>query len=640
MPPDPDETLTFVPKETASEDSPNPVAIEQAAATFGRAPKERYERRRVLGRGGMGTVVLVHDHNVGRSVALKELNEDAKDDDALARFAREARVQGQLEHPAIVPVYDVGTNANGKPYFTMKRVRGKSLAQVLAERAAGNEAGYSRRKLLSAFSQLCAAVHYAHERGVIHRDIKPTNIMLGPYGEVYLLDWGVAKIAGETVAGEAPTSDPKVDPGVDADVEAKVGVGAAADITGLGTIMGSLVTMAPEQAVGGEVDARADVYALGAVLFEILTGEPFHPRDEASEVIAKIIAGIEARPSVRVPNADVPPELEELCVKATKLHPADRLPSAMALRDAIEAYLDGDRDLELRREGARKHAEAARRAADEALRPRDGKDGADGAKEEAMRAQALGEVGKALALDPSNKEALATLVDLLTKPPAVTPAEVAAENAADVRKNIRRGGIAGAVLYGYISLNGVGTWMLGVNDERIFATAHVLWALAFVAGVVTALRPSYPALFVMFLLGLGTSTYITSVYGPYLIVSTLIAAHGVLFAFVRDWPLRIAIIVLSAVAWTISVFGEALGLFPTTVRFVDGGIQIRSVVIDFPTTSTTIYLYTSVLAGIVLPALVVGALRSAYHRTELAMRVQSWQLRRLVSDGSARDPRG
>lgn len=614
--------MTFTPAESSAAEVPEKVAVDRTDPTFvGESSAERYEQKRLLGQGGMGSVFLVRDANVGRNVALKQLNEDRTGELVLARFAREARLQGQLEHPAIVPVYDVGTGPDGKPYFTMKRVRGQSLADVLEKMKRNEQTGFSRRKLLSAFSQLCAAAHYAHERGVIHRDIKPTNIMLGAYGEVYLLDWGVAKVVGDVP--ERFQSD--------AEIDAKVGVH-----TSFGAVMGTLTTMAPEQAVGAEVSARTDVYALGAVLFEILTGEPLHPRGEFEEVIATITRGVEARPSVRFPEAEVPPELEELCVKATKLQPADRLPSAMALRDAVEAYLDGDRDLALRKESAREHADAARIAADRVLRAKakGSEDITTAEEEEAIRADALSQVGQALALDPSNKRALATLVSLLTTPPKFTPREIVAEYDAEQRRNIRRGGIAAAIIYAYISINAVATLSLGVHNMRIFLTAHLLWGAAFVTSCITIVRPSYYFLLTTFLFGVSASTYITSVYGPYVLVATLITIHAVLFAFVRSAQQRAMVLVVSAVAWTISVFGERYGLFPRSVYFVNGGLHINSSVMDFPPRATTFFLWAAVLFAILAAAFVIGSLRAAYHRSDLAMRVQSWQLRRLVTDGT------
>src|SRR5207244_2831623 len=145
-----------------------------------------------------GEVALVFDRQIGRDVALKQLRPEARRDDvARARFAREARIQGQLEHPAVVPVYDLGGADDGSLYFTMKRVRGTSLGDILSALSSGESAvakRFSRRRILTAFGQICLTAHYAHERGVVHRDIKPDNIMLGDYGEVYLLDWGLARI--------------------------------------------------------------------------------------------------------------------------------------------------------------------------------------------------------------------------------------------------------------------------------------------------------------------------------------------------------------------------------------------------------------------------------------------------------------
>ena len=306
----------------------------------------------------------------------------------------------------------------------------------------------------------------------------------------------------------------------------------------------------------------------------------------------------------------------------------------MVLRDAIEAYLDGDRDLELRRESAKKHAESAKESAQKVLAKKTATAAGD-QEEEDLRTNALSEVGKALALDPDNKEALGTLVSLLTSPPRFIPSDIRVQHAEAFKRNLRRAGIIAAVIYGYISLNALSTMRLGVHNTGIFWTAHILWALAFFSSILTIFRPSYFALLLTFFWGITTSTYITTVYGPYILVSTLITMHAVLFAFVRDWKPRIAVIAASCVAWTVSVFGEALGIFPQTIRFVEGDMVIHSNVINLPPTTTTIYLYASLLATILFPALVVGALRTAYDRAEMKMRLQSWQLRRLVSDGTA-----
>ncbi len=611
----PSHTVTVAPVTPEEAATPPQVQLETPDAAPRRDEEARYSEGTLIGEGGMGKVLLVRDRYVGRQIALKQLKDDQRSNvRALARFGREARLQGQLEHPAIVPVYDIGRGSDGSPFFTMKLVLGESLAELLDHMAAGKPPRFSQRKLLSAFSQLCVAVHYAHERGVVHRDIKPANIMLGAYGEVYLLDWGVAKVGGDTA--EPLADEPSQE-------------NADSLHTGSGTVVGTVSTMAPEQALGRAVDARADVYALGAVLFHILTGEPFHPKGELSTVIGQILAGIEARASVRTPDVEVAPELEALCVAVTRLHPADRLASAAALHEAIEAYLDGDRDQELRRAAAKKHSDAARAAADSILER--GK-GASTGGDEAMHVRALGEVGKALAFDPTNKDALGTLVELLTSPPKVVPREVEIEERAMTRRRVRMGGIAATVVYGYISLNAFTTWQLGVHDIASFTAAHVLWGCAFLGGLITVWKSSYVPLFITFLFGISACVFVTSIYSPYLMVPPLLTMHAVLFALVQSWRLRIVMIVLASVGWTASVFGEHWRILPTTVCFTNGDMLIHSPVISLPETLTTFYLWLSVLAMVIAPAVVIGSLRTAWMRAEQAMRMQLWQLRRLVSN--------
>ncbi len=584
----------------------------------------RYRTEDVLGKGGMGRVLLAHDQVVGRRVALKQLQPDrVADSGSRARFGREAKLQGQLEHPAIVPVYDIGTDGEGNPFFTMRRVRGQPLDQILQTMAIGQPTKFTRHKLLTAFAQLCLAVHYAHERGVVHRDIKPSNIMLGSYGEIYLLDWGIAKVADEQTSSPRPSFADELDT-------------PAGPHTGRGAVMGSLVTMAPEQALGAEVDARSDVYALGAVLFEILTFEPFHPMGAFAEVVKKVVYGVEPRPSVRVPEADVPPELEEIVVRATKLHPDDRFPTALAMQERLEAYLEGDRDQQLRREGARKHAEAAKAAADEALGRVEGGRGGDApaAPEETARERALREVGRALALDPQNELALGTFVALLTSPPKELPREVRDEELAHLRRRQRIAGIAAACLYGYISVNALFTWQLGVRDVPTFTNCHIGWAIAFVLSIVSAVRPSYKVLFAVLVTGLTTSVYVTNVYGPFLIVPTLLGVHAAIFALVRDWWLRILGMALTSIGWTLSVFGERGGLFPKVLSYADGNLAMSSPVVVLPEGATTFFMYSAVLTSILAPALVIGALRSSSAKIELAARLQAWQLRRLAGDAA------
>jgi serine/threonine-protein kinase len=370
--------------------SPAPGSLHDpaSAAEESLAPA-RYGDRGLLGTGGMGEVRLSWDAWIGREVAVKTVRAaDAAGDPARARLLREARVQGQLEHPGIVPVYDLGVDEAGQPHFSMKRVAGRTLRGLLTTGAA------SRNKLLGIFRQVCLAVEFAHRRGVIHRDIKPENIMVGDFGEVYLLDWGLAKV---------------MDPG-----DARAGAPRAQ--TQAGDMLGTPGYMAPEQiGAANEANERSDVYSLGAILFEILAQEPLHRGKSHEDVLWSTRNRDGVRPSTRC-DLDIPPELDELCHGATRLLPKNRIESARALADAAERYLEGDRDLEGRRKLAAEHATLAEAAANRASAG--GKD----ANEE--RARALREAGRALALDPSAPEALRIATRLMLEPPATLPEEV------------------------------------------------------------------------------------------------------------------------------------------------------------------------------------------------------------------------
>ncbi len=603
--------FTIEETEGVPELSPPPLVTVEAAALDGAA---RYDTRCHLGTGGMGEVLLVEDRLIGREVAMKRLKRQTPN--GRRRFAREARVQGQLEHPAVVPVYDLGVGDGGTPYFTMKRVRGVSLREVLRSFAAGDgvaAARFSRRRVLAAFAQVCLAVHYAHERGVVHRDIKPDNIMLGDYGEVYLIDWGIAKIAG---------SEPILpDDSVAGEPAAGQGPTRADDL------LGTVGYMAPEQArrAHADVDGRADVYALGAILFEILTLERLHEKAPTEVMLDRIVDGVEARPSVRAPHADVPPELEAACVAATRRDPEERMASALELHRVIEAYLDGDRDTEARMRSAQRHAQAALRAAHEALRE-------DTAQhdETRLRAEALRDVGKALALDPGNREALRTLVRLLTAPPRATPASVAQAHMAMLRQQIRRASILGAFAYLYILFNGL--MLIGhISDTTRFLPGQACWIGALAASVATALRPRYSGLFVMLAFS-TTATVLSMPVLGLLMLPGVMAAHAVLYGLMHGWRRRVAALAVIAVGWTLCAFGDRLGLFPATVHTVDGGVLIRSTIANLSQIFSPVRSYLAFLMLILVPAVMVGVMRSWYSRADMQLRLQTWQLQQLVAD--------
>ncbi|AMK76588.1 hypothetical protein A1342_18885 [Methylomonas methanica] len=292
-----------------------------------------YSLRGAVGVGGGGQVLLGFDERIGREVAIKELLDQAANQDAElnARFLREARITGRLEHPGIVPVYDLGKKQSGAPYYVMRLVRGDTLAKAL--KACNTEVlpehALSRRlSLLDRLIDVCEAVAYAHSKGVIHRDIKPGNIVLGPFGETIVLDWGLAKVENEadlTPLMSAAPSKPDDD----------------ADLTRIGDILGTPAYMAPEQANPdfGVVDTRSDVFALGCILYYLLAGHP--PLRGSADDILEQLSSLAPMPSARDPKLPMPSELIAICDKALAKDKSLRFPNAAALADELRAYRDG-----------------------------------------------------------------------------------------------------------------------------------------------------------------------------------------------------------------------------------------------------------------------------------------------------------
>jgi eukaryotic-like serine/threonine-protein kinase len=297
-------------------------------------PRERYDRVRLHARGGIGRIWLAIDEDLGRDVAIKELRpEKTTSRTARERLLREARITGQLQHPGIVPVYElIRGEDRGSPSYAMRLVKGRTLSEAVRDfhsKLRGHRAGpLDQHELLNAFVAVCNTVAYAHARGVIHRDLKGPNIVLGNYGEVVLLDWGLAKLVGgcDDDAGSAPVSP---DP---ADVPSPTVVGKA---------LGTPAYMPPEQAAGKLelVDRRSDVYGLGAILYEILAGRPpfASPESNSDEEIRRAREGRPAPP--RQVCRSAPPALEAICLKAMAYERDDRYASAAALARDVQSYL-------------------------------------------------------------------------------------------------------------------------------------------------------------------------------------------------------------------------------------------------------------------------------------------------------------
>jgi tetratricopeptide (TPR) repeat protein/tRNA A-37 threonylcarbamoyl transferase component Bud32 len=292
--------------------------------------RERYTLTRLHAQGGLGQVWLAVDGDLNRQVALKELRPERGSDQTLAaRFLDEAKVTGQLEHPGIVPVYELARrSSDGRPYYTMRFIRGRTLAEAARDyhrkREAGQAGPLDLAALLNAFVGVCNAVAYAHSRGVIHRDLKPQNVVLGDFGEVILLDWGLAKLVGRPEEAVAFSS-----------VALDTVEGHAATMPG--QVLGTPSYIPPEQAEGAAVNHLSDVYGLGAILYEILTGRPPFEGSDTRELLRRVVVEPPARPREVVPAT--PRALEAVCLNALAKKPADRYTSAAALADEVRHFL-------------------------------------------------------------------------------------------------------------------------------------------------------------------------------------------------------------------------------------------------------------------------------------------------------------
>lgn len=322
------ETLPFVASGVAAADVDIPAS----------AGPGRFRVVRLHARGGLGEVSIAQDVELNREVALKEIQTRfASDPGSRSRFVVEAEITGGLEHPGIVPVYGLGQYADGRPYYAMRFIRGQSLQDAADEFHAGSEEStrYDRyyslefRKLLRRFVDVCEAMAYAHNRGVLHRDLKPGNIMLGKYGETLIVDWGLAKVMGEDSPTPAEFEEPVLQP--------RSGSGSAP--TEMGSAIGTPAFMSPEQAAGrvSELGPTSDVYSLGATLYYLLVGRLPYERQEIAKLLRKVQTGEFPSPRSLMPS--IPKQLEAICMRAMALEQAERYDSPHALAEDIELYL-------------------------------------------------------------------------------------------------------------------------------------------------------------------------------------------------------------------------------------------------------------------------------------------------------------
>jgi len=291
-------------------------------------PQERYTFLRTIGFGGMKSVLLVHDRDTRREVAMAimpDFRDRPKID--LERFVREARLTAQLEHPNIVPVHDLGIDSSGSPFFTMKYLHGQSLSAVIRKLAKGDAEAvhrFSQLRLLQIFIRICNAIEFAHSQGICHLDIKPENVNIGDFGEVLLLDWGLARTVGTESKLVSPNSE---------------------DVDANGHVKGTPGYMAPEQIRPMKefpVGFRSDIYSLGGILYAMLALRGPLTRLPMEEILRRTTSGDIPAPTVMAPDdRHIPAALEAICQKAMALSPAGRYQTVAELREDIFAFQTG-----------------------------------------------------------------------------------------------------------------------------------------------------------------------------------------------------------------------------------------------------------------------------------------------------------
>jgi serine/threonine-protein kinase len=554
------------------------------------APLPGYELGSLIGEGGMGEVMTARDPRIGREVAIKRLKGRSPTPEALQRFLREAKIQARLDHPAIVPVHELGYDGEGRPYFTMRRLTGTTMAEVIQE-------GTAQQRLLRAFVDVCLAIEFAHTRQIAHHDLKPANIMLGDFGEVYVLDWGIARVldeAAESSENQLTMRERQTQPG---------------------TVLGTPGYMAPEQAYGEPCGPATDVYALGCILFEILVGKQLHPSGVAgmrSAIDAPLVA-----PSSRTLN--VPPELDAACVAALAAAPLAR-PTARQLGERVQHYLDGDRDHERRCALSAELLAQATATTD--------------------HADQMQLAGRALALDPESKDSAALVTRLMLEPPEDIPPDLARTiSHSELEQDKRAGRLATVSLASYFGFLPVVLWM-GVTNVSLVVGVYTLVVMmmlltyfqdrALSAGRKFNVYPSLVGNVVI-------AAVITRVFGPFVLVPAIVTIVAIaLMSRPQLQRQPAAVLAICCLGFVAPLALEAAGVLGSTWRVRDGAIELHSTVVQIGGMATQIMLIAGTLAGIVVAGLFSRGLVIAHRDAIHQLQVQRWRLMQLVPESVRR----
>ncbi|MFT3838491.1 MAG: protein kinase [Myxococcaceae bacterium] len=602
---------------TVRSPSGNPIA-----STVELNVPKKLERGERLGKGGMGEVWACTDHQLTRTIALKVATTRQAED--LDRFLREARIQGQLQHPSIVPVHELGSTEDGAPYFTMKKVQGVTLQQVIERLSTGDTeviARFTRRKLLQAYVSICQAIDYAHQHGVLHRDLKPANVMLGDFGEVYVLDWGLAKRVGVEELGGPETPAPltlDIQPG-------------ESNPTVAGSLLGTPGYLAPEQVVGGSATHKSDLYALGVVLFELLTWQRAVEAPNAREALLKTRDGIDVRARVRAPERDVPPELEAICLKACALEPEQRHGSVRQLISEIERYLEGERDLELRKQLSQEHSQKAVAAA--ALTTGDAVE---------ARRQSMQELGRALALDPNNRQAIEVLMRMLREPPKEIPPEVTTDLKAIEDARSRVAARAEALGYLMLALMVPVIIMMGIRVPWVMATyllsVTVAGAFSFAQGQMKT--PSARLAIIGTALA-GPSLAISGfMLSPFIMLPSMVVLHMFTAVLFLPKPAQKPGVAIGAISALVPLLSWGLGLTPEPLKFTAEGIVLLPVMLSLPKAATLWMLVSSTLGFGLFAVIAATRARRQIERAEQQVALQSWTVSQLLPKEASQLGRG